>query len=69
MELYNRKAIHSSLKDKDHTSFKEGEFIEVCEWKNGEGFDVKVESLVPSHFQMTYGTFEILKDLIEQINK
>jgi len=38
MEQYNRSAKFAELKPYDHTA-KEHDFMEVCEWHNGEGFD------------------------------
>jgi hypothetical protein len=39
MEKYERKAKFTELKPYDYTA-KEHDFMEVCEWHNGEGVNV-----------------------------
>lgn len=60
METYERKAKFTELKKYDHFA-KDDDFIEVCEWHNGEGFDVTIGSKM---FQLTWGEFEALNALI-----
>lgn len=69
MEQYNRKAIFSNLK-KYCTHSKEDDFIEIIEWKNGEGFDIEIASThLPQRFQLTHGQFKAVKKLIKKLTK
>ena len=60
MEQYNRKTKMTQLKNYDHLA-KEHDFIEVCEWYNGEGVDVTINE---KHFTLTWGEFEALSALV-----
>lgn len=68
VDKYKRKAICSDLKHYCHFADK-NDFIEVCEWKNGEGFDVEVSGKLHQRFQMTYGEFEALKRVVKKMMK
>ena len=41
MEIKNRKCIFEDLNKFDIMA-KKDDFIEVCEWTNGEGFDITI---------------------------
>ena len=41
MEIKNRRCIFEDLNKFDIMAEKNG-FIEVCEWTNGEGFDISI---------------------------
>lgn len=41
MEIKNRRCINEDLNKFDIMAEKNG-FIEVCEWTNGEGFDINI---------------------------
>lgn len=73
MEKYKRRAVYALLNNSNFEVFdpslNEGDFIEVCEWKNGEGFDVEVVSTLSGRFQLTYGQFNALKKLVKVLNK
>lgn len=56
MEVYERKAKFTELKPYCHLS-KPGDFMEVCEWKNGEGVDVCTST---KQFSLTWGELEAL---------
>ena len=60
MEMYQRKAKFTELKNYDHLA-KEHDFIEVCEWHNGEGFDVTIGD---KQFTLTWGEFEAMTALV-----
>ena len=60
MEVYDRKARFTELKNYDHTA-KDNDFIEVCEWHNGEGFDVTISE---KSISLTWGEFEALTALV-----
>ena len=65
---YKRKAALADLKDFCIMA-KESDFIEVTKWKNGEGFEVCIESGNGEFFQLTYGQFKALKKLIKILDK
>jgi hypothetical protein len=60
MKTYNRGCKFTELKPYDHFA-KDGDFMEVCEWYNGEGFDV---TMGDKHFSLTHGEFEALTALV-----
>ena len=68
MEKYERKAIFSELKEYCHLA-KEGDYMEITEWKNGEGYDIHIYSGGTSTFQVTDGQFKAIKKLIKKLNK
>ena len=65
-ETYNRKAIFANLKTYDFTS-KEHDYIEICEWYNGDGFDVELNSNPGARFQMTWGQYDALVSLVDKL--
>jgi hypothetical protein len=72
MEKYNRKAVFSELKDYCTFSVinpERGDFMEVTEWYNGEGFDVEINGVDKTSFSMTHGQFTLLKKLIKELDK
>jgi hypothetical protein len=60
MEQYERKARFTELKPYDILA-KEHDFMEVCEWNNGEGFDVTKNE---QQFSLTWGQWECLQALV-----
>ena len=60
IETYNRKAKFTQLKLYDLFA-KDDDFMEVCEWHNGEGFDVTMNDRVIS---FTWGQWECLQVLV-----
>ena len=60
MKQYERKAIFTELKPYDIFA-KEHDFMEVCEWNNGEGFDVTKNE---QQFSLTWGQWECLQALV-----
>ena len=63
---YNRKAVFAELTEFDHLA-KPDDYIEVCEWHNGEGFDVEVSSNPGSRFQLTWGQWDALNKLMTKL--
>ena len=57
MKEYQRKAKMTDLEKYCHLA-KEHDYIEVCEWSNGEGFDVSINE---RHFHLTWGEYEALQ--------
>lgn len=41
MEFAERKSVNDKLRKYDHLA-KDGDFIEITEWTNGEGWDVTI---------------------------
>lgn len=47
-----------------------GDFLEVTEWTNGEGYDIHMEdSSGRTQFMLTWGQFEAMKKCIKVIDK
>jgi hypothetical protein len=68
MDKYAKKAVFTYLKKYDYFA-REGDFIEVTEWKNGEGFDVDIAGKLSTRFQLTWGQFNALKKLVKKLSK
>ena len=68
IDQYERKSIFAELKQYDYFA-KEHDYMEITEWKNGEGFDVEILSNSHQRFQLTYGQYDALKSLIKLIYK
>lgn len=66
VDLYDRKSLMVELKDFDHLS-KKGDFIEVTEWKNGEGYDIALSD--KQVVSVTIGQFDAIKKLVKLFNK
>ena len=60
IKTYQKKAKFCELKPYDHFA-KEGDYIEVTDWDNGEGFDVTISE---KHFSLTHGEWECLQVLV-----
>jgi hypothetical protein len=58
-----RKSLFASLEDAYH---KEGDFIEVTEWSNGEGYDVTINE---KQFSLHFTEYEALKKIIKIFEK
>ena len=48
---------------------KPHDFIEVCLWHNGEGFDAHLSSHGDQAIRLTWGEFKALKKLIKELYK
>lgn len=66
MDKYMRKAVFSELKKYDHIA-DENDYIEITEWKNGEGFDVDIVGKLSTRFQLTWGEYAALKKLVKKL--
>ena len=60
VETYTRKAKFAELKAYCHHA-TDTDFMEVCEWHNGEGFDVTINNRT---LQFTYGQWDCLQVLV-----
>lgn len=59
-----RRSLNVALKDIYH---KEGDFIEVTQWTNGEGFDVVLSD--KQFFSLHDTEWDVLKKIIKHLNK
>lgn len=67
-EKYKRKSIFADLKKFEFCS-KEGSFIEITEWKNGEGWDVNISNYTEKLFNLSIGELQAIKKLIKELDK
>lgn len=68
LDKYKKNAIFCPLKGFEHNC-KEHSYIEITEWKNGEGVDINVYNYTDRSISITYGEFELVKKLIKKLNK
>jgi hypothetical protein len=66
IESYTRKSVFTELKEFCHLS-KEGSFMEITEWKNGEGVDVVIASFQDRSIQLTWGELQAIKKLTKKL--
>lgn len=66
IEKYTRNAVCCNLNEFDHLFAGENDFIEVCEWKNGEGYDISIND---EHYSFTIGEIDAINCLIAELNK
>ena len=60
----DRKALMATLNDAWH---KEHDFIEVTEWSNGEGYDIRISD--EPTFSLHFTEWDVLKKLIKKFDK
>ena len=65
LEKYERHAVCCCLEEFDPIFSGENDFIEVCEWKNGEGYDIYIND---RQYSFTHGELEAINYLIAQSN-
>ncbi len=65
-EKYNRSTVCCNLMEFDPIFATESDFIEVCEWKNGEGYDITIND---KNYSLTIGELEAINYLVEKLNK
>jgi hypothetical protein len=68
MEKYKRKAVFCHLKDYDFAS-KENSYVEITEWKNGEGIDINAYNYTDKTISISWGEFKLIKKLVKELNK
>ena len=66
--FYKLDAAFTSIEKYDHLS-KQGAFIEVSLWHNGEGFDAHLSNFESQTFRLSWGEFRALKKLIKELDK
>ena len=67
-ETYKRNAVFSPLKEYDYLA-KEHAYIEVTEWKNGEGADINIYNHSEQTISVSYGEFKLIKKIIKELEK
>lgn len=66
METYTKKSISDNLSKYDIIRSKEdGDFIEVTEWKNGEGWDITINE---RSLSLTIGELEAINYLTKSLD-
>lgn len=68
LEMYTRKAVFCSLKEYDYIA-KEHSYVEITEWRNGEGFEIGAYNYTDRTISLTYGEFDLIKKLVKQLQK
>lgn len=68
LRKYSREAIQAQLLDFCYLA-NTHDVIELCEWNNGEGFDVTLSSKEDKIISLTYGEFKAIKKLLKELNK
>lgn len=66
LEMYDRIAVCCNLEEFDPGFAGENDFIEVCEWKNGEGYDISIND---RQLSFTRGELKAINYLVEYLNK
>jgi hypothetical protein len=65
VENYNRNAACCNLDEFDPLFASVDDFIEVCEWKNGEGYDIVIND---RYYSFTHGELEAINFLVAKLN-
>ena len=66
IESYTRQSVFTELEEFCHLS-KEGSFMEMTEWKNGEGVDIVIASFQDRSIQLTFGELQAIRNLTNKI--
>lgn len=75
VSLSKRKSAFAELKDFCTFSVgperkDKGDFLEVTEWTNGEGYDIHISDVSgEKQFHLTWGQYEALKKCVKTIEK
>lgn len=64
-EIYQRKSIMDHLAKYDYLA-KDDDYIEITEWKNGEGYDISIKD--KNLFSLTLGEIEAINFLIKKMD-
>jgi hypothetical protein len=67
IERYELDTAFVSLADYDITP-KGDDFMEMSIWRNGEGFDVTINSYGEQRFGLTWGQYKALKTLVKELD-
>lgn len=64
MKIDNRESVYDNLKKYDYLA-KEGDFIEVTKWTNGEGYDISFDGSIIS---LSIGQLEAINYLTKALD-
>ena len=64
MEMVKRKSVNDNLQKYDYLA-KDYEFIEVTEWRNGEGWDISINDKI---IQLTIGQLDAINYLTKSLD-
>ena len=64
MEKVKRKSVNDNLQKYDYLA-KDYEFIEVTEWRNGEGWDISINDKI---IQLTVGQLDAINYLTKSLD-
>lgn len=64
-KTYTRKTVLESIPE-NNDNVKD--FVELCEWKNGLGFDITIGSHGVNTMSLTYEEFAIVEKLVDRLN-
>lgn len=64
MESYNRPAVCCKLDEFDKLYATESDYIEICKWKNGNGYDIAIND---RHYSLTIGELDAIIKLTEYL--
>ena len=67
LEKYERRAALCILNEFDNIFAVECDFVEVCEWKDREGYDIYIND--DRHYSLSIGELEAINYLVGQLNK
>lgn len=69
MHTHTRIAVSTELQDFD-SGAQQGDFLEVIEWSNSEGFDLRItDGLGDRVIPMTFGQFRAFKKVMKTLSK
>jgi len=68
IEKYKRETIFAKLNNYCYLA-KEEDFIEITEWKNGDGVDLTLSSFRDRIIQLTWGELKAIKKLTKKIDE
>lgn len=66
MEIYKRKSINDKLSKYTYSAKDNSSYIEITEWKNGEGWDIDIDGR--KLFSLTFGELEAINYLVKALD-
>lgn len=66
MEIYKRKSINDKLSKYTYSTKDNSSYIEITEWKNGEGWDIDIDGR--KHITLTLGELEAINYLVKALD-
>lgn len=66
MEIYKRKSINDKLSKYTYSTKDNSSYIEITEWKNGEGWDIDIDG--KKYITLTLGELEAINYLVKALD-